>query len=216
VVGLPGPVQDDVLSPRHGLVGRRRGRGIAGLRVHPSRAEAELLHRKVVGRARRLGERAAPLLPASKADARRHHQRRLDRTGPRARSRGEETWRGRRLRAHAGGDLLRETGRDRPRSVLRRARAGPHRLHPLRRLHARVQVQREEHPGQELPVAGPRRRGRDPGRHRGHGGAPAPRGGYVVEAKHGRVLGFRESRPTARIASSSPAVCSARSTSCSR
>ena len=49
-------------------------------------------------------------------------------------------------------------GRDRRRPVLRRRRPGPHRLHPVRRVHDRLPARREEHAGQELPL--PRRAAR--------------------------------------------------------
>ena len=42
--------------------------------------------------------------------------------------------------------------RDRARSLLRRRRSGPDRLHALRPVHGGVPVRREEHSGQELPL----------------------------------------------------------------
>ena len=69
----------------------------------------------------------------------------------------------------------RAAGRAGRRPVLRWRRARPAHLHRLRRLHDRLQVQREEHPGEELPL--PRRAARGPGAAAddGHARAPARR-----------------------------------------
>ena len=60
--------------------------------------------------------------------------------------------------------LPRRAREDRLRSLLRRRGPGPHRLHAVRPLHGRLPPRRQEHAGQELPLAGraPRRR-RHPG-----------------------------------------------------
>ena len=57
-----------------------------------------------------------------------------------------------------------EPGQDRPRPLLRRRGPRPHRLHALRPLHGRLPARRQEHAGQELPLAGraARRRDRSP------------------------------------------------------
>ena len=77
----------------------------------------------------------------------------------------------RHLATHAGRDLLRPArrrGRGGARPLLRRRGPRPRGLHPLRRVHGRVPVQREEHAGQELPVPG-----REVGRRGGGGGRGA-------------------------------------------
>ena len=48
-----------------------------------------------------------------------------------------------------------DAGRDRAGPLLRRRRPGPHRLHPVRRVHDRLPARREEHPGEELPATSP-------------------------------------------------------------
>ena len=58
------------------------------------------------------------------------------------------------------------------RPVLRRRRARPQHLHRVRRLHDRLQVQRQEHPGEELPL--PRRAEGREGAAADHG-HPGPR-----------------------------------------
>ena len=68
-----------------------------------------------------------------------------------------------------------EPGTEVARPVLRRRRPRPEHLRRLRRLHDRLPAQRQEHPGQELPL--PRRAERRPGAaaHDGHPGRAAPR-----------------------------------------
>ena len=65
-----------------------------------------------------------------------------------------------------GGPDVRQ-GRARGRPVLRRRRPRPAHLHRVRRLHDRVQVQRQEHAGEELPL--PRRAARREGDAADHG-----------------------------------------------
>ena len=74
---------------------------------------------------------------------------------------GEELGVGDTYRKTPIGVFLDEPGRDRPRPVLRRRGPGPHRLHAVRPLHGRLPARRQEHAGQELPLAGraARRRG---------------------------------------------------------
>ncbi len=82
-----------------------------------------------------------------------------------------------RQRAHvqqgASGRLLRQPGRRGRRSVLRRGRAAPHRLHLMRQLQHRVRSQRQEQADDELSV--PRRKAgrRDPSAARGIRARPA-------------------------------------------
>ena len=77
--------------------------------------------------------------------------------------------------------------------VLRRRRAGPHRLHRVRQLHGRLPGRRQEHAGQELPR--PRRAARRAGRADAHGrrrapARPAPPGAGLRghDRAHGRVV----------------------------
>ena len=64
----------------------------------------------------------------------------------------EEIGVGRDVRQDARRRVPGRARRDRPGPVLRRRRAGPHRLPALRALHGRLPARRQEHAGQELPV----------------------------------------------------------------
>ena len=100
------------------------------------------------------------------------------------------------------------------RSVLRRRRPGAHRLHPLRRVHDRLPLRREEHARQELPV--PRRAARRAVRAETEvGGAPAPEAAATRSRRPDRRVLAKRARTLRAARSSSPAACSARS-SCSR
>ena len=81
--------------------------------------------------------------------------------------------------------------------VLRRRRAGPHRLPALRALHGRLPARRQEHAGQELPVVrGARGRAGDAGAHRGRH-PPARRGRRLGGLRgHDRALGRVVARAT--------------------
>ena len=99
---------------------------------------------------------------------------------------GRELGPGGPLRAHRSRRLFRPARRDRPGPLLRWRGTWPHRLHPLRGLHAGLQPRRQEHPGPELPV--PRREARPAhrARHRGDlGAARLAGGGYEVDGPPG-------------------------------
>ena len=161
---------------------RRRGRRrrLAGLRQHALRAAGRLLPRPVVGAHHRLEGRARAVLRPGEADARRRRQ-----PGPHAVGRGDGEGRrrhGRRrdLPPDAGRGLLRRSrrrpGRAGGRPLLRRRRARPQPVPQLRRVHDRLPPQRQEHPGQELPLARRAARRRRSTRSRpspGSGRAPA-------------------------------------------
>ncbi len=150
--------------------GRRRGQRLRRRRRQPRlRQHALRPRRRSSSRTRsgpdlgRLGAGAGAPLRRGAADARRRRPRRERRPRRPAAARARRAARGRRhLPEDPGRDLLRQPGQDRPRSLLRRRGARPHRLHALRPLHGRLPARRQEHPGQELPLAGraPRRRGR--------------------------------------------------------
>ena len=166
-----------------------RGRRIAHLCQHPLRAPRRLLRGPGLGPHHRLAHRAGALLLPGPPDAGREHQPApvAPRSGA---ARGRHRPRGgRHLRPHrCRGALRRGEPRWRhPRPLLRWCRARAQRLHPLRAMHDRVPVQREEHAAQELPPPGraglrtgapPQRGRRCPPPARGrlpcHGTAPAP------------------------------------------
>ena len=157
------------------------------------RARRALLRGPAVGRARRLGGRARAALRRGRADARR---RRLRRGRPRRRPAARVRARDRR-RGHVRQDARRRAarrraGRDGPRPVLRRRGTRPDRLPALRALHGRLPARRQEHAGQELPVARRARRRR--------GACPS---GWSSTSG-------RSARPTARRATRSPPSIRAR------
>ncbi len=88
---------------------------------------------------------------------------------------GEELGVGRHLPQDPDRRLPRQPRADGPRSLLRRRGPGADRLHAVRPLHGRLPARRQEHPGQELPLArrAPRRRGA--GRAHRHRHPPARR-----------------------------------------
>ena len=138
---------------------------------------AAVLRRPAVAAHHRLARRARAVLRPGQADARR---RREPAPHPGRRRDGEGRHRhGRRRHVppHAGRGVLRRPrpgpGRAGRRPLLRRRRARPQDLHRLRRVHVRLPAQRQEHPGEELPL--PRRAERRAGAaaHDGHPGLPA-------------------------------------------
>ena len=168
----------------------------------------------------RLEVRARPLLRPGQADAGRDGVRQDD-----ARGRGDEEGRrrdgrGRHLPPDAGRRLLRRIpGRPRGSRSPTRSSVVPARdrsdLHRLRLLHDRVPAQRQEHPGEELPLPrGAERRRRAPADH-GHrrtpprrrrlrGDRPLDQGEAVaqqrrqdVHCRPGGVLGRRPRHPAA-------------------
>ena len=124
------------------------------------------------------------------------------------------------VRQDARRRLLRHAGRDRRRPVLRRRRAGAHRLHRVRALHGRLPAQRQEHAAQELPLAGRARRRDDHARAHGRRHPAARRGRRLGRLRghdraHRRLAAPRPPRAHARAASSSRPARSA-PTGCSR
>ena len=104
--------------------------------------------------------------------------------------------------------------------VLRRRRPGAHRLHPVRALHGRLPVQRQEHAAEELPVA--RRAGRRDDRAGAHGRRhPAARRARRLRRLRGDERAHRRLAATATAASTPRAASSSRParsapTGCSR
>ena len=72
------------------------------------------------------------------------------------------------LQAHPGRRLLRRARKGGAGPVLRGRWAGEIGMHRLRELHGRLPLQRQEHPGQELPLVRGAARRRDPPRASGH------------------------------------------------
>ena len=160
-------------------VRRRRRRRLAGLREHALRAAAGVLRGPAVEPHHRLEVGARAVLRPGQADARRGPEPAADPVGRRDGEGRDRDGRGPHVPPDPGGRVLRRArpgARQRgPRPVLRRRRPRPEHLHRLRRLHDRLPAQRQEHPGQELPL--PRRAERRPGAaaHDGHPGGAAPR-----------------------------------------
>lgn len=137
--------------------GRRRGgRELPQLRQHVVRAAGAVLRRPAVVTHHRLAWRADAALPAGAADARGGakpdlHRRRPHRQGGRRR---DGVWR--HLGADPGWSVLRprrhqDARQDRARSLLRRCRAGAHRLPGMRLLYDGLSPRCQEHPGEKLP-----------------------------------------------------------------
>ena len=139
------------VGDRQRLRGRRR---LARLREHALPRAPQVLRGPAVGRPRRLGDRARAALRRGRADARRGRLRRgRPRRRPAARVRARD-----RRRGHVRQDARRRAARRRaggadPGPVLRRRRPRPHGLPALRALHDRLPARRQEHAGEELPVA---------------------------------------------------------------
>ena len=107
---------------------------------------------------------------------------------------------GRHVPSYAVRSLLRRARQDSARSLLRRGRARPHRLHPLRRLHDRMPRRREEHVDEELPVV----RGEE-----GGGDHPRATSSRHPAARRGRWLGrlpCHDRAPRRVAAQAAPAV----------
>lgn len=156
-------------APRLGCYGIQRihplrnvmilaGAGVGGaqLRQHVVRAAGAVLRRPAVVTHHRLAWRADAALPAGAADARGGakpdlHRRRPHRQGGRRR---DGVWR--HLGADPGWSVLRprrhqDARQDRARSLLRRCRAGAHRLPGMRLLYDGLSPRCQEHPGEKLP-----------------------------------------------------------------
>jgi hypothetical protein len=151
-------------------VGIGRRRRLAGLRQHALRPARPGVRGPSVARPRRLEGRAGAALSPRPVHARRDPARGRGGARPGA-GPGRRAPRPRRqLRPDPGRRVPRRARPDRRRSVLRRRRAGPHRLHAVRRLHGRLPAGGQEHPRQELPVVRRAARGRGaaaaPGRRR--------------------------------------------------
>ena len=169
--------------PPHALQGRlhcerlRRRRRQPRLREHALPCRAGVLHASSVGRPRGLGGSAQAALRHGRAHARRADGAVRQRQPEAA----EGSWRrlrcGRHVPAYAVRSVLRRARQDGARPVLRRCRARPHRLHPLRRLHDRMPRRRQEHVDEELPVV----RGEE-----GSGDHPRATGGRHPAARCGR------------------------------
>ncbi len=118
-----------------------------------------------MARHHRLEGRAGAVLRPGEADARRGREPAAHAVRRRHGEGRQRPRRGRHLPPDPGRRLLRRTGlparRARGRPVLRRRRPGPRHLHRVRQLHDRLQVQRQEHPDEELPL--PRRAARREG-----------------------------------------------------
>ena len=209
-------VRDCLIVVRRG--GRRR---LAGLRQHALRAAAGVLHRPAVGPHHATGSPSSRRTTTRPSGCSAWSQNPLRTPADEVMEQvAERDGRRRHLPPHPGGRLLRRSrrraGPDGGRPVLRRCRARPVGVHRLRRVHDRLPPQRQEHPGQELPL--PRRAERRPGpaAHDGHPGrAPHHGGGYDVhvrftKAKTGRtsarrVLHRRAGRP-GRVLAGHPAA----------
>ena len=170
---VPVPPRDRLL--RHPAHRRRPGladpgrrwcrRRVAGLREHALRAAGGVLQGRPVARHHRLEGRAGAVLRPGEADARRGREPTAHAVRRRHGEGRQRPRRGRHLPPDPGRRLLRRTRlparRARGRPVLRRRRPGPRHLHRVRQLHDRLQVQRQEHPDEELPL--PRRAARREG-----------------------------------------------------
>ena len=190
---LARPVPDDVLSatsPCSPGVGVGGGSLVyANTLPIPKR---RLLRSPPLGAPRRLEDELAPhyatarrmLGAAREPDARR---RPTGAAGDRATDAGRDTA----SSTTDVGGVLRRARQDRARPVLRRRGPRAHRLHPLRRLHARLPLRRQEHARQELPL--PRASKRGPAMSsptpRSTAVRPLPGGGYARRGA-GAALGL--------------------------
>ena len=199
---------------------RRRGQRLRGrrrqprLRQHALRPAHRLLPGPAVGRPRGLGAHPGAALRRGAADAR----RRRSRAGRPGRPAAARARRAPRRRRHLPQDPRRglpgEPREDRPRPLLRRRGPGPHRLPAVRPLHGRLPARRQEHAGQELPLAGGAARRQDRGGTDGDRGAPARRRRRLRRLRdHQRALRPpprpRQAHDHAPAASSSPPARSA-------
>ena len=164
------------------LAGAGRRRRLAGLRQHPLPARRRVLRRPAVARHHRLARRAGARTTTrpSGCSASSHNPTVTPRDEA-MQAVAEQMGVGAHLPAHPGRRVLRRRpGRDGARPVLRRRRAGAHRLPRVRRVHDRLPARREEHPAEELPV---------PGRAAGARGAAADDGDRAPAAGRRRLRG---------------------------
>ncbi len=163
----------------HHRVRGGRGRWLAGLRQHALRAAAGVLRRPAVGAHHRLALGAGAVLRPGQADAGRRREPAAHPSDDVMEKVASEMGVADTFHPAPVGVFFGEPGQAQGERVADPffGGAGPERtdLHRLRRVHDRVSPQRQEHPGQELPLPRRAERRRRTPAHDRHPGRPARR-----------------------------------------